>query len=257
MSESLRRRPLAITELEGDKPAGTAVRTLRNLRAEGVLTYHFVEPVERFRAIVRSPRLRPAVLVPFRLPNIATREVVRRFGHAIKRSLLDRALASNVDAVLSVEGGGPSPAVEQRLYAHIAAHLPYYSATIIAAGDPAERFFALAKLRDPRGRPLTDVIENVVVGRVGNYVVFPLRSANFTTPDWRSALAAAAQAASVSRAWQEQTITLPLPGIWLRSELFPAHLASDADDAGAAGAAEETPEAGRAGGAGRRRRGKP
>ena len=55
MSESLRRRPLAITELEGDKPAGTAVRTLRNLRAEGVLTYHFVEPVERFRSIVRSP----------------------------------------------------------------------------------------------------------------------------------------------------------------------------------------------------------
>jgi hypothetical protein len=189
------------------------------------------------------------VLVPFRLPNIATREVVRRFGHAIKRSLLDRALGSNVDAVLSVEGGGPSAVVEQRLYAHIAAHLPYYSATIIAAGDPAERFFALAKLRDRRGRPLTDVIENVVVGRVGNYVVFPLRSADFTTPDWRSALTAAAQAASVSRAWQEQTITLPLPGIWLRSELFPAQLASDADDA-----ADETPEAGRGG---KRKWGKP
>jgi len=248
MSESLRRRPLAITELEGDKPAGTAVRTLRNLRAEGVLTYHFVEPVERFRSIVRSPRLRPALLVPFRLPNIATREVVRRFGHAIKRSLLDRALASDVDAVLSVEGGGPSAAVEQRLYAHIAANLPYYSATIIAAGDPAERFFALAKLRDPRGRPLTDVIENVVVGRVGNYVVFPLRSADFTTADWRSALTAAANAASASRAWQEQTITLPLPGIWLRSELFPAQLAGGAEDA----SAEETPDAGRAA---RRKRG--
>ena len=131
----------------------------------------------------------------------------------------------------------------------IAANLPYYSATIIAAGDPAERFFALAKLRDPRGRPLTDVIENVVVGRVGNYVVFPLRSADFTTADWRSALTAAANAASASRAWQEQTITLPLPGIWLRSELFPAQLAGGADDAGAA---DETPDAGRAA---RRKRG--
>ena len=157
MCEALRRRPLGVTELEGDQPTGTSVRTLRNMRSEGVLTYHVVEPVERYRVIVRTPRLRAALLVPFRLPNIATREVVRRFGYALRRSLLDRSLASDVDQVLGADE--PPAAVEQRLYAHIAAHLPYYSATIIAAGDPAERFFALAKLRDPRGRPLTDVIE--------------------------------------------------------------------------------------------------
>src|SRR5213083_2852368 len=239
--EALRRRALGVTELDGEKPAGTSVRTLRNMRSEGVLTYHFVEPIERHRVIVRTPRFRPALLVPFRLPNIATREVVRRFGHTLRRNLLDRNLGADVD---QVRGADAVPAAaEQRVYAHIAAHLPYYSATIIAAGDPAERFFALAKLRDPRGRPLTDVIENVVVGRVGNYVVIPLRSADFTTADWRSALTAAANAASASRAWQEQTITLPLPGIWLRSELFPAQLAGGAD---AAGAAEETPDAGRA-----------
>ena len=128
--------------------------------------------------------------------------------------------------------------MERRLYGHIASHLPYYSATIIAAGDPAERFFALAKLRDPRGRPLTDVIENVVVGRVGNYVAFPLRSDDFTTPEWRTSLTAAAK--SPARASHEITVTLPIPGVWLRSELFPAQVAAE----GEAGS-EQKPEAGR------------
>ncbi|HEV2671520.1 MAG TPA: hypothetical protein VGU74_10525 [Gemmatimonadales bacterium] len=249
MSESLRRRPLGVTELEsGETPAGVSIRTLRNLRAEGVLSYHFFEPVERYRVIVRAPRLRPALLVPFRLPNIATREVVRRFGHALRRGLVDRRFAPDVDAILSSDE--PAAAVEQRLYEHIAAHLPYYSATIIAAGDPAERFFALAKLRDPRGRPLTDIIENAVVGRVGNFVAFALRSVEFTTLEWRKALSAAGSA-PLARAGQDFTVVLPLPGTWLRSELFPAQLASDTEAARAEGSEEE---GGRAGG-GRRKRG--
>jgi len=240
--EALRRRAMGITELDGDKGSGgsTTLRTLRNMRSEGVLTYHFVEPIERHRVIVRTPRFRPALLVPFRLPNIATREVVQRFGHAIRRNLLDRSLGADVDQVRGAEA--VPAAVERRVYAHIAAHLPYYSATIIAAGDPAERFFALAKLRDPGGRPLTDVIENIVVDRVGNYVAFPLRSSDFTTPEWRGALASSA--AQPARASQEFSVTLPVPGVWLRSELFPAHLASETD-AGAAGTEDVKPEAGR------------
>jgi len=233
--EALRRRALGVTELDGEKPVGTPVRTLRNMRSEGVLTYHFVEPIERHRVIVRTPRFRPALLVPFRLPNIATREVVRRFGHAIRRNLLDRRLGADVDLVL-----GPDPvpaAAEQRVYAHIAAHLPYYSATIIAAGDPAERFFALAKLHDPRGHPLTDVIENIVVDRVGNYVAFPLRSVADTTPEWRSALTASPS--QPPRGSQEFTVTVPVPGVWLRSELLPARLATESN----AGAEEVKPEA--------------
>jgi hypothetical protein len=207
------------------------------MRSEGVLTYHFVEPLERHRVIVRTPRFRPALLVPFRLPNIATREVVQRFGHAIRRNLLERSLGADID---QVRGADAVPAaVEQRVYAHIAAHLPYYSATIIAAGDPAERFFALAKLRDPRGRPLTDVIENIVVDRVGHYVAFPLRSIADTIPEWRSALIA--NATQPARASQEFIVTLPVPGVWLRSELFPAHLATESD----AGAEDVKPEAGR------------
>jgi hypothetical protein len=237
--DALRRRALGITELDGERAAGggTSVRTLRNMRSEGVLTYHFVEPIERHRVIVRTPRFRPALLVPFRLPNIATREVVQRFGHAIRRNLLERNLGADID---QVRGADAVPAaVEQRVYAHIAAHLPYYSATIIAAGDPAERFFALAKLRDPRGRPLTDVIENIVVDRVGHYVAFPLRSIADTTPEWRSALTSSAT--QPARASQEFIVTLPVPGVWLRSELFPAHLATESD----AGAEDVKPEAGR------------
>jgi len=237
MAEGLRRRPLGVSEIESDKAPGSSVRTLRNMRSEGVLTYHFVEPVERYRVIVRTPRLQATLLVPFRLPNIATREVVRRFGYALRRSLLDRSLAADVDQVIGADE--PPAAVEQRVYAHIAAHLPYYSATIIAAGDPAERFFALAKLRDPRGRPLTDIIENVVMGRVGNYVAFPLRSDDFTTPELRAALAAAGK--GPARASQEIQVTLPIPGVWLRSELFPAQVAAQED-----AEADRSPEAGRA-----------
>jgi hypothetical protein len=223
MSESLRRRPLGVTEVEGEKPAGASLRTVRNMRSDGVLTYHFIEPVEPYRVVVRTPRLRPAILVPFRLPNIGTREVVRRFGHALRRSLLDRALALDIEQVLAA--GEPPADAERRLFAHIAAHLPYYSATIIAAGDPGERFFAIAKLRDAEGRPLSDVIENTVVGRVGNYVAFPLRSVEFTTPEWRAALTG--DATQRLRAFHEAVITLPIPGVWLRAQLSPAQVESE------------------------------
>src|SRR3989475_10325792 len=232
--EALRRRALGVTELDGEKAAGATLRTLRNMRSEGVLTYHFVEPVERHRVIVRTPRFRPARPVPCQLPSIATREVVRRFGHALRRNLLDRTLGADVDLV---RGPDPvPPAGAPRVAAHIAAHLPYYSATIIAAGDPAERFFALAKLRDARGYPLTDLIENSVVDRVGNYVAFPLRSVAHTSPEWRSALTSGS--AQPARASQEFIVTLPVPGVWLRSELFPAHVATESD----AGAEEAKPE---------------
>lgn len=232
--EALRRRPLGVTELAGDVPAGASVRTVRNMRSEGVLSYHVVEPVERYQVIVRTPRLRPAMLVPFRLPNIATRDVVRRFGHALRRAVLDRAYGPDIDEIM---GDHPTPETERRLYEHVASHLPYYSATIIAAGDPAERFFALAKLKDPEGRPLTDVIENVVVGRVGNFVAFPLRSTALAPAEWRALLSD--EAVRRVRAHQEITVTLPIPGVWLRSELFPAQVASAEESAPAPERMEE------------------
>ena len=124
-AEALRRRPLGVSELEGEMPAGGSLRTIRNMRSDGVLTYHFVEPVERFRVVTRTPRLRPAILVPFRLPNIATREVARRFGHALKRALLDRSLSGDMEQILGQ--GEPHPDAELRVYRHISTHLSYYS----------------------------------------------------------------------------------------------------------------------------------
>lgn len=229
MGETLRRRPLGVSELDADPIPGSSIRTVRNMRSDGVLTYHFIEPVERYRVIVRTPRPRPVLLVPFRLPNIATRDVVRRFGHQLRRALLDRAFLPDMERVLA--NGEPPADAERRLYGHITSNLAYYSATIIAAGDPADRFFALAKVRDPAGRPLTDVIENVVVGRVGSYVAFPLRSLEYTTPEWRAALAD--EHVQRLRAFQEATVTLPIPGVWLRAQLSPAQVEAEpaADDA--------------------------
>jgi len=217
-ADALRRRPLGVAELEGEMPAGGSLRTVRNMRSDGVLTYHFVEPVERFRVVTRTPRLRAAILVPFRLPNIATREVVRRFGHALRRALLDRALLPDVEKVLGSDD--PGREAESRLYGHITAHLSYYSATIIAAGDPMERSQALAKLKDGEGRPVTEVIENVVVGRVGNFVAFPLRADRFAPPEWRAALSS--DLARLLRASDESTVILPVRGVWLRVQLSAA-----------------------------------
>src|SRR5205807_9057383 len=112
-SEALRRRPFGVSEVEADQAPGGSVRTVRNMRSDGVLTYHFIEPVESYRVMVRTPRLRPAILVAFRLPNLATRDVVRRFGHALRRAVLDRAFLPDIEQVLAADE--PPPAVERRL----------------------------------------------------------------------------------------------------------------------------------------------
>jgi hypothetical protein len=224
VAASLRRRPLGVTELDGDPPDGGAVRTVRNAHPDAIVTYHFVEPLERYRVVVRTPRARAAILVPFRLPNLATLEVVRRFGHALKRSLLDRELMPELDAVRREER---SPASADRLFAHISANLAYYSATIIATGDPAARHQALAKLRDPAGRTLTDVIENVVLGRVGNYVAFPLRAADHLPEPWRPLLRHDPK--RFERLFEDLNILLPLPGVWIKAEQTQA-IEKDAKD---------------------------
>jgi hypothetical protein len=218
-ADALRKRPLGVSELEGDVPPGGSLRTVRNMRSDGVLTYHFVEPVERFRVVTRTPHVRPAILVPFKLPVIATRDVVRRFGHALRRALLDRSLLPDLENMIGPDGAAGVDG-EARIYAHIAGHLSYYSATIIAAGDPVERASALAKVKDGEGRPLSEVIENVVVGRVGSYVAFPLRDNRFAPPEWREALSS--DLARLLRASDESSVILPVRGVWLRVQLSAA-----------------------------------
>src|SRR5437660_9363316 len=65
-SHALRRRPLGLVEAPADAPATAAVRTVRNTTADRLVTFHFFEPLERFRVVVRTPRIRPVVFIPFR-----------------------------------------------------------------------------------------------------------------------------------------------------------------------------------------------
>src|SRR5881409_3549438 len=105
MSSALRRRPLGVVDANHEAPSEAAIRTVRNTSPDRVVTFHFFEPLERFKVVVRTPRVRPVIFVPFRLPNLATPDVVRRFGYIFRRTLLDRALQPDLDRLLSSDDG--------------------------------------------------------------------------------------------------------------------------------------------------------
>src|SRR5690349_3237610 len=190
MSHALRRRPLGVVDAPADTPATGATRHVRNTTRDRLVTFHFFEPLERFKVIVRSPRIRPVIFVPFRLPSVATPDVVRRFGYLFRRTLLDRGLLPELERMLGGDTVATPDTSRERLLEHIESNLLYYSTVIITAGDPAARYVALSKLRTPTGRPLTDVVENVVAGRVGSAIALPLRSADELPSEWREGLAA-------------------------------------------------------------------
>jgi len=218
MSHALRRRPLGVVDAPAETPATGAIRHVRNTTRDRLVTFHFFEPLERFKVMVRSPRARPVVFVPLRLPNVATADVIQRFGYLFRRTLLDRGLLPDLERLLSGEepGAAPSGAPRSRLLEHIEANLLYYSTAIISAGDPAARYVALSKLRDPAGRPLTDVVENTVIGRVGNAIALPLRSAGELPAQWRDALAA--YQARPLRVSEGFVVTIPHPGVWVSAQ---------------------------------------
>ena len=68
-------------------------------------------------------------------------------------------------------------------------------------------------------------------------------SATLNSRDARADCAALAASAlrHSARASREFSVALPVPGVWLRSELFPAHVVTQSD----AGAEDVKPEAGR------------
>jgi hypothetical protein len=353
-ASTLRRRALRVSEAMGPSPNGAVRRVIKNPDAARPLGVHFFEPVERFRIGARAARVRPAVLIPFQLPNLATRATVQRFATPMRRVLLDRTLLPDLDwvigigrkplepdvappvselrivvqtdphaapmdlrqvwlflhadqtryavhffpadppteptpglapqkpsrwigyvraadfhqqplkfpghlalengtrvvlsfAALHVEGrAGDSwkrllsirdfvlnkesqahlaslaaladvPGVdprESRLLGHIAANLPYYAAALIAAGDPTLRYLALSKVVDKDGRSLADMIENRVVGIVGNYIACPLRTPNALPAAMRDRFAGL----PAIRSPAEITITVPIPGLWLSQQ---------------------------------------
>jgi len=214
MSHALRRRPLGVVDAHSEAPNSAAVRTVRNTTHDRVVTFHFFEPLERFRVMVRSPRVRPVVFVPFRLPNVATPDVVRRFGYIFRRTLLDRGLLPDLERLV----GGDEEAGRggDRLLEHIESNLLYYSTAIISAGDPAARHVALSKLRAPSGVPLTDVVENSVLGRLGNAIALPLRAADLLPAEWRDAVAS--YTARPLRVSEDFSVTIPHPGVWVTAQ---------------------------------------
>lgn len=219
MSHALRQRPLGVVDARADAPATAAIRTVRNTMRDRLVTFHFFEPLERFKVMVRSPRVRPVLFVPFRLPNVATPDVVRRFGYILRRTLLDRGLLPDLDRLLGADEAGASSTAaprRSRLLEHIEANLLYYSTAIISAGDPGARHVALSKLRDPAGRLLTDVVENAVAGRIGHAIAMPLRSAAQLPVEWRDALAA--YQARPLRVSDGFVVTIPHPGVWVSAQ---------------------------------------
>src|SRR5205814_8062225 len=72
MSHALRRRPLGVVDAPADTPATGAIRHVRNTTRDRLVTFHFFEPLDPFKVMVRSPRSRPVLLVPFRLPHLPT-----------------------------------------------------------------------------------------------------------------------------------------------------------------------------------------
>jgi hypothetical protein len=213
MSQALRRRPLGVVDGAVETSDNAAIRTVRNTTRDRVVTFHFFEPLEHFRVVVRSPRIRPVVFVPFRLPNVATPDVVQRFGYIFRRTLLDRGMLPDLERLLNGESGGGGGS---RLLAHVEANLLYYSTAIIAAGDHAARHAALSKVRDATGTPLTDLIENSVLGRVGSAIALPLRSLAQLPPQWREALAA--YTARPPRLTDEFNVNIPHPGVWVTAQ---------------------------------------
>lgn len=106
VAETVRRAPFRVGEARGDMPGDAGLRTVKNPRDDRVMTYHFYEPLQRYRVVARAARVRPVVLVPFRLPNLAVRGMVRQYGHVLRRVLLDRTLLPELEALLGL-GSGP------------------------------------------------------------------------------------------------------------------------------------------------------
>ncbi len=74
------------------------------------------------------------------------------------------------------------------------------------------------------------MVENHVVGRVGNAIALPLRSPAQLPQAWRDALAA--YAARPLRVSESFVVTIPHPGVWVSAQAHePMQRQADADEA--------------------------
>ena len=71
-------------------------------------------------------------------------------------------------------------------------------------------------MRDASGVPLTDLVENTVLGRVGSAIAMPLRSLGQLPREWREALAA--YTTRPPRLTEEFSVNIPHPGVWVTAQ---------------------------------------
>jgi hypothetical protein len=109
----------------------------------------------------------------------------------------------------------------ERLIGHLNANLVYYSAAIISGGDAGLRYMATAQLRDWRNESLADVIENTVVGFVGNYAAFPLKGRQLPPGLIEGSVEGEETWPTIDEPSDpdERIITLTTPGIFAESQL--------------------------------------
>ena len=62
----------------------------------------------------------------------------------------------------------------------------------------------------------SDLIENIVLGRMGNYIALPLRSTAPLTPAWREAITT--YTLRPGRIHEDFVITIPHAGVWVTAQ---------------------------------------
>ena len=120
-----------------------------------------------------------------------------------------------------------------RLIGHLNANRTYYTAALIGGGDAGLRYLTLARHGNYNGKTLADVVDNTVVGYVGNCVAFPLKSLADIPPNYLGDLNidnAQNQLANPPGGAQERLITLPTPGIFAESQLGSCSACEKIDD---------------------------
>ncbi len=109
-----------------------------------------------------------------------------------------------------------------RLIEHLNANPVYYTAAIISGGDAGLRYMALTKLKDWRNQVLADVVDNTIVGFVGNYAAFPLKGQQLPPGMIEGGAVGEEVWPDLSKIVSEpaeRIITLPTPGVFAESQL--------------------------------------
>jgi hypothetical protein len=121
-------------------------------------------------------------------------------------------------AIPTVPSGQVGPDLT-RLINHLNANNVYYSNLIIAAGDAASRYVTLAS--PPYN--MAQMVDNVVIGTLGNYLAFPLSSTDFLPVPYQGDT-------TLPPVDAERLITLPTPGIFAESQMGSCTACETIDD---------------------------